>query len=194
MAVRKRSMLTGVVLALFAPLAVAHTGQVTTANFLSGLGHPLTGPDHLLVMLVAGILIARHAGRQAGLWLPGFAAVFVLAMLAGRQADGMAGLELLLALSVVLAGLALQRITATGYALLALLGVGVAGLHGYAHGLEMPLAARAAWMAGVATAMLAVTGGAVLLGRLALARLRPDPRFRYLGYGVMVSGLVIAMT
>jgi len=195
MSIMNQRLLTGSMLALFAPLAVAHPGQGMPAGLVSGVVHPLTGVDHLLVMLMAGLFIGRLAGNRAGLWLAGFVTAFVLAMLAGSQGAGAvaAGVELLLAGSVVFAGLAWLMITPGRHTLLLVAGLAVAGLHGYVHGLEIPLAARAAWMAGVTTAMLAVTGGAVLLGRLALDRVQPDPRFRFLGYGIVAWGSALIL-
>jgi len=130
----------------------------------SGWLHPLTGPDHMLAMLLVGAWSAQIGGR-ALLAVPG---AFVLAMGAGACA-AIAGVvlpwsELAIALSIAVMGvaIALARPIAAPAAGLATLLFGWA--HGTAHGLEAPMQATAAdlttYMAGflVTTAGLHVAG------------------------------------
>ncbi|HEX8602638.1 MAG TPA: HupE/UreJ family protein, partial [Pseudoduganella sp.] len=92
--------------------ALAHPGHVEM-GFADGLLHPLTGADHLLALLAAGIWSVRQR-RTEGLQLRTrphplvLPAVFVAMMGAGAAA-GMAGLHLPglesgIALSVLLTG------------------------------------------------------------------------------------------
>jgi urease accessory protein len=195
MSVVKNRILTGGLLLLFTPLAVAHAGHAMTGGFMSGLLHPLTGLDHLLVMLVVGVLIGLCAGKYPGRWLTGFVAAFVVAMLIGSPGTDVAGLEFLLAMSVLLAGGLLLKAASASNVVVMVFGLSVAGLHGYAHGLEIPAPGMAVdWMLGVALSILMITAAATLLGRWAVSKTQLNHRLHLLGYGVIAIGLVNAVT
>ena len=70
-------------------------------GFLSGLGHPLLGPDHLLFLLALGLVGLQQPSR----WLFGLLAVGLGASAAGLLAPNLPGAELLVALSLVAQGL-----------------------------------------------------------------------------------------
>ena len=124
-------------------IAMAHTGSHPLTGFVSGLTHPLLGPDHLAAMLIIGLLagIGRHKP-----WMP--LTAFLLCMAGGAAAGMMgiaiAGVEAGIATSVLVLGLLLAtmaRLPAPSGLLL----VGLVALfHGNAHGSEMPLAASPA--------------------------------------------------
>lgn len=178
----KKLLITTMLLAASVP-ALAHPGHVEM-DFADGLLHPLTGADHLLALLAAGIWSARqqrpdrlsplpdghhpHPGPHA-LVLP---AVF-MAMMGIGAAAGMAGLHVPgleggIALTVLLTGLlvaaAVKLPAAAGAALLGCFAI----LHGNAHGLELPHAASAAGYLGMSALLL---GAGRLVGKLPLARL-----------------------
>ncbi len=131
-------------LGLFAGTASAHTGDHAVTGFVSGLGHPLLGLDHLFAMVAIGLWAAQQGGRA--LWA--VPAAFVGAMLVGGglawSGSALPQVETALALSVLVLGLLIatrrQWAVPAGMALAA----GFAVFHGYAHGLEMPLAASPA--------------------------------------------------
>ncbi|UTW04416.1 HupE/UreJ family protein [Amphritea atlantica] len=159
-----------------APLsAMAHTGH-EVAGFFQGLVHPLSGADHLLVMLAVGLLAvgqtgekARDMTRRTRIAVP---AAFLLAMVAGTLL-AIAGL----AVPFVEQGIVVSVIAAGGLLALAVrfslvAGVAVASVfalfHGLAHGAELPLAAQpVAYIAGflITTSALLVAG--TRLGQLA---------------------------
>jgi urease accessory protein len=123
---------------LLPTMAMAHTGVGAAGGFAHGFWHPVTGLDHVLAMLLVGVLAWQLGGRA--LWL--VPATFVLVMAAGG-ALAVAGLalplvELGIALSVVVLGAAV----AFGIRAPVAVAMGVAGLfaifHGHAHGAEMP--------------------------------------------------------
>jgi urease accessory protein len=125
-------------LALLPTAAMAHTGVGDVGGFAHGFWHPITGLDHVLAMVLIGVLAWQLGGRA--LWL--VPATFVLVMALGG-ALGIAGMalplvELGIALSVVVLGAAV----ALGIRAPVAVAMGVAGLfatfHGYAHGAEMP--------------------------------------------------------
>src|SRR5262245_45761262 len=136
-------------------------------GLLSGFSHPIIGLDHLAFIVGIGLL-AAIAGY--GMMLP---ALFVLAMTAGIGLH-LAGLdlpyvELLIAASVVLIGIAVSRGRTGRGPWLEAGAFGLAGvLHGYALG-ETVIGAEAtplvAYIAGLAVTQLAIAYGAFLLGR-----------------------------
>ena len=73
------------------------------AGLLSGVGHPLLGPDHLLFLLALGLVGLRHSAR----WMLGLLAVGLAATGVGLFAPGLPGAETLVALSLVVLGLVL---------------------------------------------------------------------------------------
>jgi len=160
----KRSLTRGLValIAAAAPAAAyAHPAIGEAAGLSHGFAHPMTGLDHILAMVMVGVLAFQLGGRAT--WL--LPATFVLVMAAGG-ALGRAGInlpfvELGIALSVVVLGAVVAlNIKAPAAAAVALVGF-FAIFHGHAHGSEMPEnAAGLAYAIGfmMATAMLHVAG------------------------------------
>jgi urease accessory protein len=157
-------LLLSVALLLVSFGAQAHTGAGQAAGFAAGFGHPLGGVDHVLAMVAVGMFAATLGGRA--LWAPPLA--FMAFMLVGG-ALGMAGMplpfvELGIALSIVVLGLAIAvRCDWPLTLAVALAGI-FAVFHGHAHGAEMPLGATAAaYAAGfvAATGLLHLAGIAV---------------------------------
>lgn len=158
-------------LATFSSGAVfAHTGHAQHASaLLSGLLHPLSGLDHLLLALGLGVLLARAASLttrvQTAPWL------------------GVVGLGLSLLIGFALGVQQLVSATLTEYGIVAsllalsvalwrqrpavaLAGISVLGLfHGVAHGLEVPVGQSALlFFAGMLISMAALYAVGVLLG------------------------------
>ena len=142
-------------------VAFAHTGVGDTGGFVHGFGHPISGIDHILAMLMVGVFAWQLGGRA--LWL--VPTTFVSIMAVGG-ALGVAGIdvpfvEMGIAFSVVVLG----AIVAFDVKASATTAMGVVGLfaifHGYAHGAEIPEdAGGIAYAAGfmIATAMLHLAG------------------------------------
>ncbi len=138
------------------------------AAFMQGFVHPLTGLDHLLVMLSVGVWSAQTARR---VWLAPLA--FALMLLVGASA-GMAGVsmsaaEWLVAVSVVALGL----LVAGRVQLPASMGVGFVGgfafFHGITHGIEFGTlhgAAQYAILAGMLLCTMFLHMAGILVGRL----------------------------
>lgn len=126
-------------LALTSLSALAHTGADSGLHhgLLAGLAHPFTGIDHLVAALAVG-WIASRVDRALAWRTP---AAFLLAMLAGALAGGaglsIPGIEPLLAVSVMLAGLAIASDRGAGRFALASVAAVFGFLHGIAHGLEL---------------------------------------------------------
>ena len=147
--------------------AFAHTGVGGLSGFLSGVAHPIFGPDHLVAMLAVGLWGAQ-LGNPA-LWV--LPVTFPLIMAVGGFI-GVAGVELplvetVIALSALILGMMVAFAARPPLWVAGLL-VAVFGLfHGNAHGLELPEAANPmAYAVGfvLATGLIHLTG--VALGLL----------------------------
>ena len=136
--------------------------------FLSGLAHPWTGLDHLMVMLAVGIWARFHANRIGVAPL-----TFVMAMAIGFQISHWAAFtpdpEFMIALSVLVMGLMLSKTSSTSMLLMwpLLLIFGMA--HGMAHGLEAGEGPQSVFMLGMllSTGVLHMAGmvmGHMLIG------------------------------
>lgn len=141
--------------------ALAHTGHGDTSGFVQGLVHPITGIDHVLAMLAAGMLAAQ-LGRRALWLLPlSFAVVMAIGSILGMVGVELPFSEIGIAVSVIVLGLAVafpRKLSAlAGAALVGLLGM----FHGYAHGTEMPLGASSV---AYAVGFLSATGLLIGLG------------------------------
>jgi urease accessory protein len=129
-------------LALLPAVASAHPGHDgghdLTWDFAGGFAHPLFGLDHLLAMVAVGIWAAQVGGRARWLVPATFVGVMTLAAAFGRQGIVPAGLEQMIAASLLAFGLMIvlaKRLPfAAGLALTALF----AAFHGFAHGAELP--------------------------------------------------------
>jgi urease accessory protein len=141
--------------------AFAHVGDHSHMSLAEGLAHPFTGLDHMLAMVAVGLWASQIGGRA--LWL--LPLTFPVVMAAGA-AMGFAGV----ALPLVEAGIAISVLFLGGviaFALRPSLAISVpliaafALLHGYAHGVELPVEASALEFGigfVVATAMLHLIG------------------------------------
>jgi urease accessory protein len=193
--------LLAVSLALFAATpALAHHpmgGALPTTvadGFLSGLGHPVIGLDHLAALVGVGLLAARFA---AGLAFP---ALWVAAMAAGvglhAAAVGLPPAEVLVALAVVAIGLAAaQRATlpASAVALLFALG-GLAHGHALAEAIVgAETGPLAAYLAGLVLVQAAVATGVMLASRRLAAGwpIAAEGRLRLAGLAVAGVGLAV---
>ncbi|MGE0155370.1 MAG: HupE/UreJ family protein, partial [Reyranellaceae bacterium] len=121
------------VAALGSAAAFAHPGHQADATFIAGLLHPLSGLDHVLVIVAVSAWAALLPASARGL-VAGCLALFVALGAAMPLAPAGRGLEAALALTVMGSGVLLavgRRLPA--YAAGALAGA-FAWVHGLAHG------------------------------------------------------------
>jgi urease accessory protein len=152
---------------LMATPAWAHDESGLAGGFISGVKHPVFGFDHLLAMVAVG-LWGAVLGRPLLIALPViFPAFMVVGGLLGIAGVPMPPVEIGIALSVVLLGLAVATRFAARVWLACLL-IGIFGLfHGYAHGQELPAAADpTAYGLGFVIATGALHGAGIGLGLL----------------------------
>ena len=193
---RLRLLLWTGLLCLVCSAAEAHpTSPSWDGGFLGGLAHPLLGLDHLLTILAVGLLSAQLGDKA--LWaLP---VAFVGSMLAGGFV-GMAGwnvpgIEIGIALSVVLLGLAvaINRAGPLSISLCAAVAFGL--FHGHAHGTEMPLVvAPAIYAAGFAAMTIGLQLVGILVGSFAIPSQPGAMAVRFAGALVAACGLVFLAT
>ncbi len=160
----KKSILWGILASLASGVAEAHPGHGLTAGFAAGFMHPLTGWDHLLVMLSLGIWAARRPQGQ-GWPLPLlFVLVMTLSALTAMAWLSASFAEVMVAASVLIMGALLLSEMSVSRTLQWAGVTVIAAAHGYLHGLE--LGSHWAALVGMvtATAMLHVAGW--LMGHL----------------------------
>lgn len=170
-------------------LAQAH-GVHEGGGFLSGLGHPVLGLDHLLAMLAVGILSAQIGGRAVWAVPVAFLGVMLLGGLMGMQAIPLFTVESGIAISVVLLGVAIAFDRKLPL-VLAMFGVGFFALfHGHAHGTEMPAVAMPLFYAlGFVAGTAAIHAAGVGVG-VASKRFAYGPQvLRIAGVGIAGLGL-----
>ncbi len=128
-------------LCLVSPSLYAHTGHIDH-SLISGLLHPLTGIDHLLVLMAVGLIAVKQGGKAVLV----FPAVFLALMAVGAWLNVVAVqipfVEVLIALSLVAFGLlviANDQFRASAHPIMLFLGVSFFAIfHGYAHAAEIP--------------------------------------------------------
>lgn len=183
---------------LFAvPPAIAHHpfGGQTPDNFLkgilSGMGHPIIGPDHFAFVVAIGLLAALK-GKQ-GIFLP---VAFVLATVAGTIVH-LFGLdlpapELIISASVLTFGIFLALKESPNWEWLAG-SAAIAGLfHGYAYGeaiVGAEMTPLIAYLAGFALIQLAIALAAFKIARLALKKVAEQPALTLRFAGFTISGI-----
>ncbi len=150
--------------------AAAHSDSGSASGFLAGLAHPVNGGDHVLAMLAVGLWGAQ-LGNPA-LWvLPvAFPLVMAIGGFLGLVGIVLPGVEIGIALSALVLGLAVLLAARPPLVVAALMVATFAVFHGHAHGTELPAGANGlAYSIGfvVSTGLLHAAGiGLGLLHRL----------------------------
>lgn len=164
----KAAALAAVPLMLLASPALAHPGHVWDGGAVAGFLHPVSGLDHMLAMILAGVVAARIGGRALWLIPAAFLAVMTAGAALGVAGLAVPGLEAAIALTAVaLLSMAFFSARLTIPSLATLLAALAALPHGMAHGAELPAGAGIVpFIAGflLSTALLLLAG--ILVGRL----------------------------
>jgi urease accessory protein len=135
--IRKASISATMLMAAAMP-AYAHVGVGTTSSLMAGFGHPLSGLDHMTVMIAVGLWAALKGGKAIWVWPLAFVTVMFVGGALGIADVGIPFVEPGILASVVALGLlvalAIDLPVSTGVAI-----IGVFALfHGHAHGAEVP--------------------------------------------------------
>jgi len=163
----KRTTLAAILLLAAAMPAYAHVGVGTTSSFVAGFAHPLSGLDHMTVMIAVGLWAALKGGKAIWAWPLAFVGVMLVGGALGMLHVPVPFVEPGILASVVALGL----LVALAIDLPVSAGVAIIGLfalfHGHAHGTEVPEnVGGLEYVAGfaVATALLHGIGIAATLG------------------------------
>ncbi|TPK94850.1 MULTISPECIES: HupE/UreJ family protein [unclassified Mesorhizobium] len=163
----KRSTLAAILFLAAAMPAYAHVGAGSTSSFAAGFAHPLSGLDHMTVMIAVGLWAALKGGKAVLAWPLAFVGVMLAGGVLGMLHVPVPFVEPGILASMVALGL----LVALAIDLPVSAGVAIIGLfalfHGHAHGTEVAEnAGGLEYMAGFAitTALLHGVGIAAGLG------------------------------
>lgn len=126
------------VLAMLPAEAMAHTGHGAAVGLSHGIMHPLGGLDHILAMVLVGILASQMGGRAVWLLPASFMGAMALSGILGMTGIAVPFVEQGIILSIIVLGAAVAFGFATSVPVAALVVGLFAVFHGYAHGAEMP--------------------------------------------------------
>ena len=169
----KKAVLSAILLTAAALPAYAHVGIGATSSFAAGFGHPLSGLDHMAVMIAVGLWAALKGGRAIWAWPAAFVGVMLVGGALGMLHVPVPFVEPGILASVVALGLlvalAVDLPVSVGAAVIALFAL----LHGHAHGTEVPESAGGLdYMVGFALATVLLHGVGIA------AALGLSPKFR----------------
>jgi urease accessory protein len=135
----RRLALVALILVVATTPVLAHGREGQALGFLTGLQHPISGLDHVLAMIAVGLWGAQ-LGAPA-LWLLPIAFPMVMAIggFLGLVAIPVPGIEVGIALSAIVLGLAVMREAKPPLAAAVALVAVFAIFHGHAHGTELPV-------------------------------------------------------
>ncbi|MEI8395506.1 MAG: HupE/UreJ family protein [Rhodospirillaceae bacterium] len=133
--------MVGTAVALAATTAHAHTFGTTGFGFMEGIGHPISGIDHIMAMVAVGLWASQEGGRALWVLPVTFVTMMTFGAFLGVAGIPVPAVELGIAASVlVLGALIAMSARLPLAAAMALVGA-CAIMHGHAHGAEMPEAA-----------------------------------------------------
>ncbi|TPI64242.1 HupE/UreJ family protein [Mesorhizobium sp. B3-1-3] len=161
----KRTTLAAILFLAAAMPAYAHVGVGATSSFSAGFAHPLSGLDHMTVMIAVGLWAALRGGKAIWAWPLAFVGVMLVGGALGMLHVPVPFVEPGILASVVALGL----LVALAIDLPVSAGIAVIGLfalfHGHAHGTEVPEnASGLEYMAGFAAATALLHGVGIAAG------------------------------
>ncbi len=131
-------------LIFFTPaLALAHTNVGDASGLVHGLAHPVGGFDHLLAMVCVGLWAAQIGGKAIWVVPAAFVGTMVIGGLLGFSGLAVPFAEAGIVVSVIVLGLMVLGAVKLPLVASTLVVALFAACHGYAHGLEVPVAASA---------------------------------------------------
>jgi urease accessory protein len=169
----KKTLALVTLLASGASPAFAHVDAGSTSSFVAGVAHPLSGLDHIAVMIAVGLWAALKGGRALWVWPAAFVGVMLIGGTLGVAHVAIPFVEPGILASVVVLGLmvalAVDLPVRLGAAVVAVFAL----LHGHAHGTEVAEnLGGIEYMAGFALATAALhalgIGFALSMGRFAM--------------------------
>jgi len=167
----KKQTLCGLLLASTSTLAMAHPGHGMESAY-AGFMHPLSGWDHLLVMLAVGLWAGKLGGKARWQLPVTFMLVMAFGAMLGMSGLTLPGMETAIAASVMAMGVLLLMSLSLKPALRIGIIATFALLHGLAHGSELAQENGLQVLAGMLMATGLLQSAGLLLGsqRLRLAK------------------------
>jgi len=129
-------------LLLLSQPALAHDQPGIAGGLLSGIMHPLTGPDHMIAMVAVGIWGAQLGAPAIWILPITFPIVMAIGGVLGILQVPLPFQEPVIALSALVLGAAVATRLKMPFGFAALIVAIFAIFHGYAHGVELPHAAN----------------------------------------------------
>lgn len=174
--------------------AFAHNGVDHPSGFAAGFAHPFSGMDHILAMVMVGLMAISIGGRALWLVPTAFVGMMIVGGAGGIGAIALPGVETGIALSVVAFGIVL----ASGWKLSTAFATAIAGVfalfHGHAHGTEMMAGSNAlGYVVGFigATCILHLSGIGLGFGAAYMHAFYRKPVLRI--FGGICAGLGLGM-
>lgn len=175
---------------LFPALALAHPGH-HHIDWHDGFLHPLTGLDHLMALLAAGVWLAQSETRGKWLLIAAFIAVLALAIPLGMQFAHLTFEAGIVATLVVLGALMTMDVRGP-LGMRAVVVLTTAAIHGFVHGTELPVGeAVTPFIAGLIVSSMMVIAVALAAGGY-VRRVLSDLPARLAGVAVVVTGIVLS--
>lgn len=174
---------------IFPSWALAHeSASHSVSGFSAGFLHPLTGFDHLLMLVSVGVFSVHAKASRSKYLTVAFAIALTLGFQVGVHLSNTSMMEAGVALSLLMmAGLLISsREVSIGvsFSLVGLFGF----LHGIPHGAEMPVAtSTASYLMGM---LLAASGVMCLSTLLAKPVLKTPHLQRSLGFALLATALL----
>jgi len=176
--------LTGLIIA---PLALAHTVTSPTLGLIPGVVHPLTGVDHVLAAVAAGIWGGVSTGRYSRSVIAAFLGMLALGAIAGFAGVSMPLVEPVIALSLVVFGALIALRASWSGTVASVIAGGFAFFHGFAHAAGLPPTAGAGWyLLGLLLATALMLGSGLVFGRRLVVS---ESRFP-----LQLAGVIFALT
>jgi len=180
------SLLTGFAFILFSSMALAHPGHGADhshSSFLYGLLHPLTGLDHLAMLLGIGALGAWQSTKQRIQLYTGTLGIMFAGAVMGLITGFASGIEAMILASMFLIAVGLFFSLRGLLPMLAALVLVM--FHGWAHGLEMPAGGVLTFMPGMLMMAALIMAAGYALGKT----FQP----KWLGIGSGVAAVLISV-
>lgn len=180
--------------ALFSTSVSAHVGHgpdgVMATSFFSGITHPLTGLDHLLMLLGLGFLVSQSKGNNRQLSLITIAVFsMVVGVGLGILSGIVIGVESIIMASIFVVAFAVwQNKQQQASALSKVFSYGPIALvvfHGWAHGLEAPASQLFSFVPGMMLSAAMLMSIGCVVGRFVSAK--------WLSPALAISGVMLVL-
>jgi urease accessory protein len=173
--------------------AQAHPAIDSADSFIARYAHPLSGLDHIAVMVAVGFCAALKGGRALWIWPAAFIGVVLVGALLGVAQVSLPFVEPAILGSLVVMGLVVATAAKLPFWIGAALIGSCALFHGHAHGAEMP---ETVHRLGYMAAFVATTAALQLAGigiTLYLSRRRLLPLIRATGAAAALIGIAMGI-